>query len=186
MKATFLTVFAVLVTFTSAQGGTLTLPSCAQSCVVKFTSGSNIGGCSSSDIKCICGNSGFLSGIACCLAGQCDAADQTAATNYAIQFCGISGVTNLPTAVSCTSTASSTGTAVSSSGTTSPSAGSTTSSTPASSVTSSASSASSAASVASSASSATSASASATKNASPQNVAGVGAGIFGAAMVALL
>jgi len=103
MKTNFLIATLALITgLISAQDG---LPTCAQSCVAGFTSGSQIGGCSSVDIVCICSSSTFLSGIACCLAGKCDAADQQAATEYAQNLCKASGVTNLPSAVSCASTA---------------------------------------------------------------------------------
>jgi len=189
MKAILFGVALTLAGLTSAQPG---LPTCAQSCVTQFTSGSNIGSCNSLDIACICSNSNFLGGIACCLAGACSPADQVAATNYAQSFCKISGVTDLPTAVSCTSTAASTGSGSAATGapntaSSSPSSSSTGSSAAelTSSVASSVSSAVSSASK-SVASGSSSASASATKNAGLQNMAGDGSGVFGgvAAVVA--
>ncbi|KAI1845322.1 hypothetical protein JX265_005479 [Neoarthrinium moseri] len=85
------------------------LPQCAQGCVTKFTSGSNIGGCPQIDAKCICSQQTFLSDIACCLASVCNAADQQAAVDFAIKFCSTQGV-QVPTAVSCSTTATSTAT----------------------------------------------------------------------------
>ncbi|KAH8676348.1 hypothetical protein BX600DRAFT_432861 [Xylariales sp. PMI_506] len=83
------------------------LPTCAKSCLTEFTSGDNIGGCAAINAKCICAQSTFIDGIACCLAGACDSADQSSAVTYAVSFCAIQGV-SVPTAVSCTSTAAST------------------------------------------------------------------------------
>ncbi|KAJ8070296.1 hypothetical protein OCU04_000678 [Sclerotinia nivalis] len=105
---------AVLAGLTSAQNG---LPTCAQSCVTRYTSGSEIGGCTNLDVACICSNSSFLSGIACCLADACEAADEATAVAYAQNLCRTAGVTNLPSAVSCASTASSTASGTASSAT---------------------------------------------------------------------
>ncbi|RFU36122.1 hypothetical protein B7463_g240, partial [Scytalidium lignicola] len=126
------------------------LPTCAQSCVTQFTSGSSIGGCSGIDIACICSSPSFLSNIACCLAGACNQADQVAATNFAQSLCKTAGVTNLPDAVSCltgTATPTTTATRASQSSSSSTSAvtthSSTSTSTPSASATSAASAASS-------------------------------------------
>ncbi|KAK3306541.1 uncharacterized protein B0T15DRAFT_492079 [Chaetomium strumarium] len=83
-----------------------TLPKCAQSCADKFLTG-GIGNCGS-DPKCICADKGFLGGIACCLVDVCDAPAQSSAVAFAASLCNGFGVTDLPTAVSCTSTAAST------------------------------------------------------------------------------
>ncbi|KAK4241965.1 hypothetical protein C8A03DRAFT_29860 [Achaetomium macrosporum] len=82
------------------------LPSCAQSCANQFLTG-GIGNCGS-DPKCICADKGFLGSIACCLTGVCDQAAQSSAVSYAASLCSAFGVTDLPTAVSCTSTAAAT------------------------------------------------------------------------------
>ncbi|CAK7205185.1 hypothetical protein SEUCBS139899_007950 [Sporothrix eucalyptigena] len=87
------------------------LPTCAQSCANKFLTG-GIGNCGS-DAKCICSDKDFLSDIACCLAepGGCDSADQSSAVVFASQLCAAQGVTDLPSAVTCSTTASGSGTA---------------------------------------------------------------------------
>ncbi|RQM06993.1 hypothetical protein DH86_00000119 [Scytalidium sp. 3C] len=212
--AAVLAVATALAGTTLAQSPEQNLPPCAQQCVNKFTSGSEIGGCQAVNAACICANPDFLSNIACCLAGACSVADQQAATTFALNFCKIAGVTNLPTAVSCvssTATATGSGTAAagtsasapttttggsassaSSSASTSASAAATTNSSSSGSASSSAAAATTPASQASSASSSASASASksssASANVGPQNAAGMGAGILGglAAAVVLL
>ncbi|KAH8676740.1 hypothetical protein BGZ60DRAFT_526173 [Tricladium varicosporioides] len=130
MKFSLLTVFG-LAGLVYSQSNLAGLPDCAKTCVTQYTTGSSIGGCPALDIVCICSSSGFLSGIACCLAGSCNAADQATAVTFARNFCGSSGVTNLPSSVSCSSTsaASSTGTAVSSASTASAASASSVSST---------------------------------------------------------
>lgn len=80
------------------------LPTCAQGCVTQFTTGSNIGGCPQLDVKCICSSEDFLSGIACCLASACSAADQKTAVQFAASLCQTQGVT-VPSSVSCSTTA---------------------------------------------------------------------------------
>ncbi|KAI0206182.1 hypothetical protein F4808DRAFT_454956 [Astrocystis sublimbata] len=52
------------------------LPDCAKGCVAEFTTGGKIGDCAQLDAKCICSSDSFINGIACCLAGVCDADDQ--------------------------------------------------------------------------------------------------------------
>ncbi|KXJ92460.1 hypothetical protein Micbo1qcDRAFT_162749 [Microdochium bolleyi] len=101
-----------------AQDGLPTLPGCATSCLTKFTSGGNIGSCGGLDAACICKDANFLTGIACCLSGQCSQSDQAQAVDYAVKFCGAQGV-QVPSAVSCSTAASSTKT---SSATSAPSA----------------------------------------------------------------
>ncbi|CZR50689.1 uncharacterized protein PAC_00563 [Phialocephala subalpina] len=181
MKVTWIAIFANLVSSQTFNG----LPSCATSCLTNYESSSSIAGCNSIDIACICSNTSFLSGIACCLAAQCSAADQQAAVTYALNLCKANQVTNLPTAVSCTSTATSgsTGSAATQATTTSPSSSGSTAtskgSTSAASVTSHAS---------SSTTSSNAAAATQTTNAAPQIIPGAGAGILGglAAVAAFL
>lgn len=121
-------------------------------CVTAATSGSSIGGCSSTDVKCICSNPTFLASIACCLAASCSVADQQKAVAFAQNFCAISGVTNLPSSVSCSTSATATATGSGGNGT-----------------------------VATNAASATSSSASSTSTAKSgaQKVVGMGAGVLG-------
>jgi hypothetical protein len=137
--------------------------------VNKFTTGSQIGNCGTIDAHCICSSQSFLSDIACCLAGACDAADQATAVAYARTICQTVQVT-VPDVVSCASV-STTATATTGAASSAPS------STTAVSTTSSPASA-----------SAASASASATKNAGIQNAASVGLSFAGglAAMLAVL
>ncbi|KAF8863363.1 hypothetical protein BDZ45DRAFT_119052 [Acephala macrosclerotiorum] len=181
MKVTWVAVFASFVAAQTFNG----LPSCATTCLTAFESGSSIAGCNSIDIACICSNTSFLSSIACCLAAQCSLADQQAATTYALNLCKANAVTNLPTAVSCTSTATSgsTGSAATQATTTSPfssgSSGASTGSTSTANVTSHAS---------SSTTSSSAAAATQTKNAALQIIPGAGARILGglAAVAAFL
>ncbi|AEO67114.1 uncharacterized protein THITE_2115931 [Thermothielavioides terrestris NRRL 8126] len=79
------------------------LPSCAKSCADKFLQG-GIGNCGT-DPKCICSDKSFLGSIACCLAGVCDPPSQSSAVSVAISLCSAFQVTDLPTAVSCSTTA---------------------------------------------------------------------------------
>lgn len=147
--------------------------------MTQFTSGTNIGGCSNLDIACICSSKNFLSGIACCLEGACDAADQATAVLYAQQICKTANVA-VPNAVTCNSassglTSSTSSAALASSGSSSATSSSSVSVsiTPVPSPTS---------------ASAASTTASATKNVGAQNLAGVGVGVAGglAAALALL
>ncbi|KAI1130422.1 hypothetical protein F5Y10DRAFT_263115 [Nemania abortiva] len=101
------------------------LPDCARpplgqkNCLTEFTAGDQIGGCARLDAKCICASDSFISGIACCLAGVCDADDQKKAVDYARSFCSTQGVTDLPQSVTCASaSASGTSTAASAATTT--------------------------------------------------------------------
>jgi len=108
MRITSLAIGLGLASLAYAQTSLQGLPDCAKTCVTQFTTGSTIGGCPSLDISCICASSGFLSSIACCLAGKCNAQDQATAVTFAQSLCKTSGVTNLPSAVVCASTASAT------------------------------------------------------------------------------
>ncbi|KAF5616651.1 cell wall protein [Fusarium sp. NRRL 52700] len=83
------------------------LPTCAEPCVTKYTTGGGIAGCGQLDVKCICSNKDFLSGIACCLEDKCDASGKEAAVKYAKQICSTAGVTNLPDEVTCDKNAAS-------------------------------------------------------------------------------
>ncbi|KAL6873072.1 hypothetical protein J3F83DRAFT_600126 [Trichoderma novae-zelandiae] len=68
------------------------IPDCATGCVTKYTTGTSIAGCGQLDIACICKNSDFLNGIACCLASACDKDSQEQAVQYAKQICSSAGV----------------------------------------------------------------------------------------------
>ncbi|KAF9761912.1 hypothetical protein IL306_003632 [Fusarium sp. DS 682] len=77
------------------------LPKCAQPCVDKYTTGGGVAGCGQLDVKCICSNKDFLSGIACCLEDKCDSASKETAVKYAKQICSTAGVNDLPDQVTC-------------------------------------------------------------------------------------
>ncbi|KAK5652076.1 hypothetical protein OQA88_10852 [Cercophora sp. LCS_1] len=98
MKVPALLASLALATFAVAQ-----LPTCAQSCADSYLR-DGIGNCGL-DPACICGSKEFISGISCCLADKCEAADQTSAINFASAFCAANSVTTLPTTVVCASTA---------------------------------------------------------------------------------
>ncbi|WYZ42884.1 hypothetical protein EsH8_VI_000583 [Colletotrichum jinshuiense] len=98
------------------------LPTCAQGCVNQYITGSAIAGCGQLDIKCICTNSGFLDGIACCLAGACNQVDQDAAVKYAKDICTTASVA-VPDQVVCkSSNASASATGATASATNTPNA----------------------------------------------------------------
>ncbi|KAI0966968.1 hypothetical protein F4678DRAFT_447846 [Xylaria arbuscula] len=78
-----------------------------KSCLAEYTTGNQIGDCARLDAKCICASDSFITGISCCLAGVCDAADQKAAVDFARSFCGTVGVTDLPQSVTCATASSS-------------------------------------------------------------------------------
>ncbi|TGJ88228.1 hypothetical protein E0Z10_g547 [Xylaria hypoxylon] len=80
------------------------LPDCAKNCVAEFTTGSQIGDCARLDAKCVCASDSFISGIACCLAGVCNADEQKQAVDFARSFCSTQGVTDLPQSVTCAQT----------------------------------------------------------------------------------
>ncbi|EPE07044.1 extracellular membrane protein [Ophiostoma piceae UAMH 11346] len=89
MKPAAVLVFAGLAAAQFSQ-----LPTCAQSCANTYLQ-KGIGNCGV-DVKCICSDSDFLGGIACCLAqpGGCDTADQSSAVVFASQLCAAQGVTS--------------------------------------------------------------------------------------------
>ncbi|KAF7560858.1 hypothetical protein G7046_g3293 [Stylonectria norvegica] len=94
---------AVVAGLVAAQSGKI--PDCAVACVAKWTTGEQIAGCKQLDVKCICSNADFLSGIACCLDAACDAAGKEGAVKYAQGICGGQGV-KVPDKVTCNSSAS--------------------------------------------------------------------------------
>ncbi|VUC27101.1 unnamed protein product [Clonostachys rosea] len=81
------------------------VPECAKSCLVQYTTGTQIANCAQLDIKCICSNTQFLDGIACCLDKDCDAAGKSAAVTFAKQICSTADVT-IPDEVVCKSSSS--------------------------------------------------------------------------------
>jgi hypothetical protein len=88
----FLLPLALAVGFVQAQGSIDGVPQCAQSCVTEWTSGDKIAGCKQLDFQCVCGNEEFISGIACCVAKDCDQQGQAATLDYAAQVCSVVGV----------------------------------------------------------------------------------------------
>ncbi|KAJ4148384.1 hypothetical protein LMH87_002857 [Akanthomyces muscarius] len=139
------------------------IPKCAQDCVGKFLSGANIAGCSLVDYNCICSNEKFIDDIACCLDPVCDDKGKSDTIALANKLCKAFKV-DLPTAVTCKSSAASS-TAASGSATSSSDAGQTTSAASSGASSSSASSAGGSGAAASTSSSKT--------NAAPTNVAGI-------------
>jgi len=72
------------------------LPSCAVTCAINAIGAT---GCATTDAKCICTATSFLSGVQTCISTACNATDQAATLAFAQQFCGSAGVTiTLPTA----------------------------------------------------------------------------------------
>ncbi|KAL2267421.1 hypothetical protein VTJ83DRAFT_4698 [Remersonia thermophila] len=106
----FAALSALALAGTALAQGAGELPTCAQDCATGFLE-SGIGDCGRNDVACICRNSQFLDDIACCLTSVCDAADQAKAVEFALQLCRGFKVTDLPSTVTCASTASSTGAA---------------------------------------------------------------------------
>ncbi|KAJ5477214.1 Cell wall protein TIR3 [Penicillium diatomitis] len=107
MKFTHFTLAAALLATVSAQGLD-SLPSCSKSCANNAIPAS-----CGLDIKCICADKSFLSNIACCVANKCSQADQETTLKIARGICASGGVTDLPTAISCSATSSGTMTATS-------------------------------------------------------------------------
>ncbi|KAM5355915.1 hypothetical protein ACJ41O_002561 [Fusarium nematophilum] len=110
----FLVSAALFAGLVVAQAGKL--PSCAQSCVDKYTTGDGIAGCGQLEVKCICSNENFLDGIACCLEDQCDQEGIAAAIKYAGQICSSAGV-DVPDEVVCKDKGSGSSTSADSTGT---------------------------------------------------------------------
>jgi hypothetical protein len=71
-----------------------------ETCAAGFTTPGLVAGCPLANVACICSNSTFISSISCCLAANCDQADQQQAINFADQLCSDNGVT-VATAVIC-------------------------------------------------------------------------------------
>jgi len=72
------------------------LPTCAVSCAVNAIGST---GCAVTDALCICQATSFLSGVQTCISTACNATDQAATLQFALQFCSSAGVTiTLPTA----------------------------------------------------------------------------------------
>ncbi|GFF27884.1 GPI anchored CFEM domain protein C [Aspergillus lentulus] len=82
------------------------LPDCAKSCATN-----SIPARCGFDVKCICTDSSFISGISCCVLQSCAADQQQAAVEFANRICRTAGVTNMPQSPSCANaTQSATGT----------------------------------------------------------------------------
>jgi hypothetical protein len=119
------------------------LPACSQTCIGSF------GGCSLSDVNCICSNKPLIDELACCVSKKCDADDQAgelsllpaerkcacayglelmnlfsvAVITFANLICKGSKVTDLPQTATCTAEAGRSGNAtLSSTRTSSPNA----------------------------------------------------------------
>ncbi|KAI9904771.1 hypothetical protein N3K66_001300 [Trichothecium roseum] len=90
MKASFLSL--TLVAGLAAAQDLGDIPSCAQDCVKEYVGSGKIADCGPLDIKCICGNSDFISGISCCLEDACDDSGLEDAISFAKDICSGSGV----------------------------------------------------------------------------------------------
>ncbi|QGA19484.1 hypothetical protein EYB26_007173 [Talaromyces marneffei] len=75
------------------------LPPCAQACATN-----SIPPSCGLDVRCICSATSFITGVSCCVATSCNAADQQATLQFAVQLCAGAGVTSLPSAAACPST----------------------------------------------------------------------------------
>ncbi|KAK3687618.1 hypothetical protein B0T22DRAFT_133804 [Podospora appendiculata] len=164
------------------------LPDCAKACANTLLN-SNVNGCGT-DAACICKSGRFLSDIACCLVGACDAKDQSSAATFASGICALNDVTGLPTAVVCSTTASASATTSKAALTTTTAAPTTTAATHSTAVTSSPSTSTAGSTTGSESSSAaaTNAAASTTttsKNLSPRHTAAAGLGAIGGIMAAV-
>ncbi|EON66655.1 hypothetical protein W97_05901 [Coniosporium apollinis CBS 100218] len=56
------------------------LPVCARNCV-----GSNLGGCNPIDVRCICSNTDYISGLSCCVLNSCSPEDQQRTIDFALE-----------------------------------------------------------------------------------------------------
>ncbi|KAJ9645259.1 hypothetical protein H2201_005605 [Coniosporium apollinis] len=56
------------------------LPVCARNCV-----GSNLGGCNAIDVRCICSNTDYISGLSCCVLNSCSPEDQQRTIDFALK-----------------------------------------------------------------------------------------------------
>ncbi|KAF2148246.1 hypothetical protein K461DRAFT_282672 [Myriangium duriaei CBS 260.36] len=72
------------------------LPDCTANCI-----DSTYGGCGSFNIKCICGSSTWIAGLACCISKVCSPADQETTIKFADNLCAANGVTTLQSTATC-------------------------------------------------------------------------------------
>ncbi|KIK60536.1 hypothetical protein GYMLUDRAFT_200710, partial [Collybiopsis luxurians FD-317 M1] len=68
------------------------LPTCATDCLSQATS-SNDGGCSTTDITCMCSNKQFQTTILQCVESKCSGDDVQTALDTATNLCASAGVT---------------------------------------------------------------------------------------------
>ncbi|KAI9739823.1 MAG: hypothetical protein M1834_006544 [Cirrosporium novae-zelandiae] len=155
------------------------LPDCAASCVTD-----SFGDCSSLDVACICKLKSFISQISCCVLKACSTANVEKTLTFAHQLCDSVGVSTLPTAATCASTATDTATSAAS-GTAAATATTTGAASAATTADSSATTGASSAETATSAAAASASTSSSSSGAAPHNiVSGMGAGA--AAIAALM
>ncbi|KAL9125823.1 MAG: hypothetical protein Q9217_005031 [Psora testacea] len=109
-QAFFVLAFAALV---SAQAGSSfgSLPKCAKPCAANLPTNCNL------DVRCICADSSFISGISCCVAKACSPSDVQKTLEVATQLCDTVNV-EVPSAVPSTCAAASGTTATSGAGNT--------------------------------------------------------------------
>ncbi|KAL9098906.1 MAG: hypothetical protein Q9163_005516 [Psora crenata] len=100
----------IFVTLVSAQVESFgSLPDCAKPCAANLPANCRF------DVKCICADAGFISGISCCVAQTCSPADVQRTLEVATQLCDTVNV-QLPSAVPSSCGASSSTTATSGAG----------------------------------------------------------------------
>ncbi|OQE25357.1 hypothetical protein PENSTE_c006G10118 [Penicillium steckii] len=107
MKFTQITLTLTALLTAAAAQGLGDLPDCARSCATDAIP-SNCG----IDVECICTAKSFIADISCCIADKCSKDDQETTLKVAKSICARGGVTDIPSAVTCSTGASTaTGTA---------------------------------------------------------------------------
>ncbi|KAJ5911293.1 Cell wall protein TIR3 [Penicillium subrubescens] len=114
MKFTQFTLAAAALLVTVSAQGLDALPDCSKSCAT-----SSIPASCGLNVQCICADKSFLSNIACCVADKCSQADQETTLQVAKGICSRGGVTDLPSTISCASSAGSSSGSVAATGTSS-------------------------------------------------------------------
>ncbi|KAL8967654.1 MAG: hypothetical protein Q9197_005317 [Variospora fuerteventurae] len=94
-------VLAILSTTSVAQFQNLNItdiPTCAQKCLLDGASEQSV--CVGADIGCLCKNNDFVNVVACCLASNCDANEQTKAIAANVRLCSSANV-SIPNYLGC-------------------------------------------------------------------------------------
>ncbi|BFZ59399.1 hypothetical protein YB2330_000408 [Saitoella coloradoensis] len=102
MKAATVTLLATLGAATLASAQISGLPTCAATC---FATQIGSLSCSSSDVACICGSTGFLTTLSECIFSSCSSSDQQTAISAAQSLCAAAGVSLDASAIAASATA---------------------------------------------------------------------------------